>query len=202
LTELDPVTEDDMVLAFLRAEIDSPRFGSKYRRCLDQLRPLGVTRSALLDDADLSDPVGNAQRIELLKAVRGFHANAWLFEGFPRDVSWRLVALEPADWVRVKYANYPTWVTLSGGTRLVTDGARNIDSVAAEEDAKKNVKQLATEVAKGTRYPDLIGVYGDEGEIILVEGHSRATAYVIAQLTEPVRFIVGSSRNLKSWAFY
>jgi hypothetical protein len=202
MIELGPATENQMVLAFLRAEIDSPRFGQIYKHYLDQLQAIGVTRKALLDNADLDSSRDNAQRMAILKAVRGYGGNALLFTRFPNDVRWCRLGLEPADWIRVKYANYPTWVDLSGGTRVVADGAKNIDSVVAAENVNQNVKALVVELRKGKRYPELIGVKNDNDEIVLVEGHSRATAYAVAKLVEPVQSFVGSSPNMKDWAFY
>jgi hypothetical protein len=40
MIEIGPATENEMVLAFLRGEIESPRFGALYKQCFDQLRPL------------------------------------------------------------------------------------------------------------------------------------------------------------------
>jgi hypothetical protein len=202
MIELGPATENQMVLAFLRAEVDSPQFGQFYKHCLDQLQALGITRKALLDSADLDSSRDNAQRMAVLKAVRGYGGNTLLFTRFPNDVRWCRLGLEPADWIRVKYANHSTWVDLSGGTRIVADGAKNIDSVVAAENVNQNVKALVVELRKGKRYPELIGVKNDKDEIVLVEGHSRATAYAVAKLIEPVQSIVGSSPSMKDWAFY
>jgi hypothetical protein len=124
------------------------------------------------------------------------------FSVVPNNVQWRRVRLDAADWKTVKYANYPTWVNLSGGTRIVADGAKNIDAIAVAENSNKNIKAVAADVGTGKQYPELIGVEGLNREIILVEGHTRATAYALAKLSEPVECIVGSSPTMKTWAFY
>ena len=188
-----------MVLSFLQAEIDSTRFGPTYAGILAHS---GINRGLLIDRADLDSAQDNRIRQELLKVVRGYGNDTFLFRGFPNNVRWRRVALEPPDWDAVKYANYPTWVTLSGGTRIVADGARNIDSVAVAEDANRNIKAVAADVSTGKRYPELIAVSSLTGEIILVEGHTRATAYALAQLPKRVECIVGSSPVMSKWAFY
>src|ERR1019366_4177138 len=110
MIEMGLATENDMVLAFLRAEVESPRFGAIYSQYLDRLNTCGISRERLIDSADLNSPRENAQRIELLKAVRGYRANNLLFRSFPNDVTWRRVGVEPSDWMNVRYANYPTWV--------------------------------------------------------------------------------------------
>lgn len=53
---------------------------------------------------------------------------------------WKLVALSAEDIGKLKYAAWPTWEQLSGGTRLLADGAA-------------------------------------EAQHVVVEGHSRLTAY-------------------------
>lgn len=201
MIELGPATENGMVLAFLRAEVDSPRFGAIYRQHLDRVNALGITRERLIENADLNSSQDNTLRIEFLKAVRGYRANNFLFRFFPDDATWRLVGVEPADWISVRYGNHPTWTALSRGTRVVTDGARNIDSIIVQ-DANDNIRALAIELGKGKRYPELIGVDDDDNGIILIEGHSRATAYALARLQETVPCIVGSSTHMKDWVFY
>jgi hypothetical protein len=198
VTDIGPATENEMILAFLRAEIDSSRFGTAYAQILSNSR---IDRQWLIDRADLNSDGENRARKELLGLVRGFGNDSFLFRGFPPGVQWRRVGLEPTDWNKVKYANYPTWVSLSGGTRVVADGAKNIDSVLVE-DANENIKAVAAGVRSGKRYAELIGVDGVSGDIILAEGHTRATAYALAQLPKCVECIVGSSPNMATWAFY
>ncbi len=201
MIEVGPADENDMVFAFLRAEVDSPRFGPAYSPHFGRLRAAGITRERLIDNADLNSPRDNTQRIELLKAVRGYRANALLFTSFPDDAMWRTEGIERADWTRVRYANHVPWVRLSGGTRIVADGAANIDSIVVA-DANENIRALVTELGKGKRCPDLIGVDDGCNGIILVEGHCRATAYALTRLQENVRCIVGSSTHMKDWVFY
>jgi hypothetical protein len=62
------VTEDDMVAAFLRAELDSPRFSPSLRAALADagLDPSIVRRP------DTGDPAANAARRRVLAAYRGY----------------------------------------------------------------------------------------------------------------------------------
>jgi hypothetical protein len=199
MREAGSVAEDEVVLAFLKAEIDSPRFGPIY---VDILQNSELDRTALIERANLSSDADNRTRLELLKTVRGYRADAYLFRNFPADTRWRRVDLTPVDVGNLKYANFPTWTKLSGGTRLVADGARNIDRIQTAENANANIKAVAKAVAAGQRYPELITVEASDGALILVEGHTRATAYVVAALPEPVACFVGSSRRMRIWAFY
>ena len=123
MTELGPSTEQEMILAFLLAEIDSPRFGQQYQSHLAAAR---LDKTQLIGQPDLSNSTDNALRAVLLSCVRGYGANSALFAGFPSDVDWRRVSLTRPELARVKYANYWTWFILSRNTRLVGDGVANL----------------------------------------------------------------------------
>ena len=107
MIERGSAAEEDMVLAFLQAEIDSSRFGYTYQYILTCW---GLSRILLIDQADLRNMEDNQIRKELLKAVRGYTAGQFLFTGFPPNVRWRRADLETTELKRLKYANFPTWV--------------------------------------------------------------------------------------------
>jgi hypothetical protein len=198
-TDVREATEREVVLAFLRAEIDSPRFADKY---VLAIRQLGEDRGRLIDDANLKDDRACRARRQLLGIVRGFGQNAYLFQGFPADVEWKLVEVPVAEFGRLKYANHPTWIQLSAGTRLVVDGARNVDKIATGENANVNIQAVGDLVSNGREYPELIAVESGDGFFILVEGHTRATAYALVGKPVVVRVFIGSSQSMKTWAFY
>lgn len=190
-------SEEEMVLAFLRAEYHSPRFKALIRRAL------GGTAD-LLHRPRLDDAAENRARKAALAAVRGYGDDNYLFRGFPSDVEWTLVSLTRDELGDLLYANYPTWVDLSGGTRAIRDGAKNVDRINVGEEANTNIKAVAREVASGRQYPPLIfaGESSTSG-LVLVEGHTRATAYVLELPAEAeIEVIVGSSGAMRSWAFY
>jgi hypothetical protein len=199
LIDLGPAAEDDMVLAFLRAAIDSARFGSTYRGILANS---SLDRHSLIDNPDRNSYQANSIRRQLPKCVRGYSSNTYLFRGLPTDLTWRRVALDQTDLPKLKYANCPPWVELSRGTRLVGEGAKNIGTNTPSEDAAVNIRAVADDLTRGKRYAELIGVYDDNGDIILMEGHTRATAYVAAALPDRVECIVGSSTTIRNWVFY
>ena len=182
-----------MVLAFLRAEIASPRFGEIVRRCLGLL---GSDRR-LIDNADVADVRQNGVRKELLGCFRGYGKDAFLFRGFPNDTKWRRVVLDAKDLHTLLYAKEASWIEFSDGTRLVSVGAMNADKNPMGEGAKA----VATAVRQGMRFPELIVVQSDGDSLILVEGATRATAYVLAE-SKAVEVLVGSSAIMARWAFY
>ena len=181
-----------MVLTFLRAELDSPRFGS--------LR--GTPAQSVIENANLENSAENVRRRDLLGMVRGFGRGTLLFPGFPTDVAWRRVRLEASDAPRLLYAGQSTWIGLAGESRHVVDGAARIGSVHAGEETGRNVLAIAVRLRAGDRFEDLIGVVGDGSDLILVEGHARATAYVLAGALDGVTMLLGSSPAMRSWKFY
>ena len=86
-------TEDEMVLAFLQAEIDSPNYGP----CL---APFGD----VIEIADLADEEANFARRGALSACRGYPDKA-LFTGFPSNVDWKLMDVTVAELGDFRYLN-------------------------------------------------------------------------------------------------
>jgi hypothetical protein len=122
--EIGPATENEMIAAFLRAEIDSSRYGNNFVKTSLAQRRL---QRNIIDSPNLADAVENDVRKELMR-YRGYDARSHLFAGFPIDVRWRRVRLDASDFESMRYINdartrTPHWTNLSDGTRLVSVGA-------------------------------------------------------------------------------
>ena len=63
-----PATEEEMILAFLQAELPSPRFGKIYGECL---RRVGLGPE-IITNPDLNNAMDNLVRKTLLTTVRGY----------------------------------------------------------------------------------------------------------------------------------
>ena len=114
-----PSSEDEMVLAFLQAEVDSPRFGRSARKAVGDMN--------LVSNPRLDEPHENARRRTALQRYRGYGSNDWLFRGFPTEAArWERVRLTRDDLGGLLYAKAPEWVLLSRGSRLVADGAEHV----------------------------------------------------------------------------
>ncbi|MBZ5640836.1 MAG: hypothetical protein LAO51_19025 [Acidobacteriia bacterium] len=199
MNERGSATENEMISAFLRAEMDSPKLGNVYRGYMTWC---GLNRKSLIDQADLADAKANHTRAKMLTAIQGYRANRGLFKGFPADVQWRRVELTHLELGRLKYSNFPRWITLNGGSRSVVDRARSIETDLTVEKVKDRIKAVAEKVRQGHYFPGLIVVEADSLDLILVDGHIRATAYVQAEPSNEIELLVGSSSLLKHWAYY
>src|SRR5262249_696307 len=140
IVDLRAADEHEVVLAFLRSEIDSPRFAHRYTAWLNSH---GLYREELIDVADLRDNRANKDRIRLLGAARGYRQNCFLFPRFPRSVRWRLMELPIADAGLLKYGKHDGWVAFSGGTRRVLDGARNLGATSAGLNPSAHIRAVA-----------------------------------------------------------
>ena len=196
---LAPATEDDMVLTFLRAEVDSPRFAGPLLLALGEQ---GLDR-ALVDRADRTDPEENAARRRLLATYRGYGRNEALFAGLPDDISWSWVALTPAELADVRYIDWDYWLEVSGGTRRPRDA---IARMRADWDAEgSDYRRIA--VSRRPRVPSP-GARGSRTaarqDLVLLEGHVRLTGLLLdpQHLPGELRVLLGTSPRIAEWGLY
>jgi hypothetical protein len=199
MIELGLATEDQMILAFLQGEVDSSRFSP----CVNQvLAALGRDR-ALIDAPDLGDASESHARRCILYTCRGY-PSGYLFVGWPQDAVWRQVSLERADFDTMKYANnVESLLILSGGSRLARDGAANYSRGVADTNVWSHLDAILAGLRRGETYAPLIAAQSvDDSSLVLVEGHSRATAYLIEATTADVKAFVAASPSMANWQYY
>ncbi len=205
-----PATADEMVLEFLRAEVDSPRFGSHVAGALASKNS---TREDLIDNGDPNDVKQNAVRAAVLGHYRGY-PNTRFFKGFPYDTLWVRYSLSPEPLKNLRYAKIIEWIQVSRYTQLISVAvdaiARNdIGSISSnyglsQSETKRlhelvaNVRSVARDYQQGKKYamPVAVRVGGD---IVLMEGYTRATGFVLSGSKWPVEMLIGSSKNMGNW---
>jgi hypothetical protein len=196
---LRPSSEAEMVALFLRTELPSDRFGPELRELLERD---GVPER-VVTAADLGDDAENQVRLRLLTEQRGYGNRTELFEGFPDDVRWQWMTITPAELAGVRFIDYSYWNELSGGSRLAVDAAPRIRAgVAPFGVPSDRLLALAQEVAAGARFPPLILVTtGPGGDQVVLEGHVRLTAFMLARdrLPPELEVLVGSSATMTRW---
>jgi hypothetical protein len=198
---LEQVSEDHMVAAFLRAEIDLPDFRFLYRI---ELKKLGLTRS-LVETPDLQDSDANVARKHLLATGgRGYPKHS-LFQGWPTDVEWWKAEVAPDELGAFRFINDLPWMKLSAGTRLVKDGAANVGRNPELDSLSSKIKAVAERVREGHTFAELLLVAVSRNDpIVILEGNARAAAYVLAgrAAPHPIAVLSGYSPNLQSWAYF
>ena len=184
---LCPIAEDEMIDVYLRAEVESDRFG-------EQLRGLLVR-----DGRDLASSDAEYRR-QLLDEHRAYDRREGMFGGFPRDVEWHRAVLTRDELLDVLYIDYSWWVELSGGTRHPRDAARRIragelTAMTAGVTAEEHEPYLGST-------SELIAVTTPSYEkLVFMEGHFRLTAYALfpERVPEELELIVGVSAEMPSW---
>lgn len=191
-----PATEDEMVLAFLQAEARSPRFSSIQ---VDDLDP------QLLFRPNLGSIGENLLRAQALAKSRGYgkttfkgsYKGKYLFKNFPKDVIWERQELPLTKLKKVLYLNHPQWKTVSGGSRLLEDGAKNIHTTYLRR-LNENVFDVLKALCRREILPEPILVVAGS-KLVCLEGHTRLTAHVIRK-DPTVTCFVGSSKSMRKWA--
>ncbi len=191
---LQPIGEDKMVATFLRAELDSSRYGAKLRQLLAQ----DDRDAAVLRRPDLASKDECRYRRALLDEHRAYGRREGLFFGWPERVEWHRAALTPDEVLGIHYINWDWWLEASGGTRLPSDAARRIRTgeipgvTVAEHEA----------FADAAAQPELIAATTDALEpLVLVEGHARLTAYALFPelLPAELEILLGVSPAMAGW---
>ncbi len=194
--------ESDVVLAFLKAEIDY----SDSRQWIHQnLQALGLSRQELIDRADLCNDYHNAVRAQLLE-YRGYltrGSRGGLFIGFPSKVDWRRVELEPTDFGRLRYiANDAGWDSLSNRTRSPQVVADKVACQQVPEKFATKVAEIRETLSRGETLTELVAVEGEGNTLILIEGAHRITAYVGLNWQANIPAIIGRSALMPKWRWY
>jgi hypothetical protein len=189
-----PVPEEQVVAAFLRAEINSPRFGPGL------LALLGGEDVSIVTEPRLDDARENDFRAQLLDRHRGWLKREGLFSGLPEHINWSRAELTREELLEILYINWDWWLTITGGTRRPREAARRI---RAGEIAGVNLEGHAP--IAGTTTPELIAVAPlDYTRVVLIEGHVRLTAYALfpEEVPDTVEIYLGASEEIHRWRLF
>jgi hypothetical protein len=192
------VTEAEMVATFLRAEITSSRFSPKILSILERD---GVDRE-IIDKPDINNAGENEYRATLLGEFRGYKRNEELFNSFPNNVVWYRALLNQSDLLKIRYMNYSYWIELSGGSRLVAEAAERVLAGEIEKETADWIRAAAEAVRQGASFAEMILVRPNrQSDLIVLEGHLRATAYLLSldYLPPEISVIVGYSEGIEEW---
>lgn len=179
---IEPIDEDAMILTWVDAERE------RVRQVTGMTLPTALTPGVARD---------------ALAKSRGY-PNTLIFKGWPNPMAWSRATATVEELGGFLHLNYPTFVTVTQGSRLPRDAAANIGDIKVGEGLNEIVPQIAAAVRDGLRPPPLVAAAVDEtSQPILAEGNKRAIAYQLAlSKDEPVEFFFGASPALSGWHFF
>ena len=202
MRKIRDISEDEMIAVFLQTELNSTRFQRDIEAYLQQekIDPL------MLHLPDWRNAQENALRRAILGVYRGYGRNEGYFIGFTAGMRWERVTLTREELEQVRYIDYDYWVELSGGTRMAIDGAKHaLAGKVVFGVSSDGLVYMANELRRGAQFPTLIFVAKDvDAYLVVMEGHVRLTAYLIAPeyIPSELEVIVGYSEQITEWGCY
>jgi len=205
MDDLGLATEDQVILAWLQAEIDSVGFqqylAGEPANPVYLAQALKAARSPNLRDADQ-----NELRRRIVVKTHGFGVGVKSFEGLANDINWRRMRMTPHEVGELLYASgHAAWATLAPVTRKVAEGASNVSHVFTGDLTNMIVLALALRISDSHSMPvlpEIICLRHPDGHMVIMEGHTRATAIaLVAHKVPSVNVFVGSSPSVANWAY-
>jgi hypothetical protein len=194
---LHPVSEDEVIALFLRAEIDSGRYGDKLSALLQR----DGREPNVLRHPDLAAVEDNAYRRQLLDEHRAYERREGLFLGFPREIDWFRAELDREELLDILFIDWDWWLRITGGSRRPRDAARRIRAGEVPGVTAKEHEPVAAALGSGVQ-PELIALTTPaRSPIVLVEGHVRLTAYALFPEHVPpqLQIFLGISEAAPDW---
>ncbi|MCB0104610.1 MAG: hypothetical protein KDE50_06830 [Caldilineaceae bacterium] len=181
-----------MIAIFLRAEVNSLRFGEQLGKVMAEL---GLSVEALF--ASPYDPAANIARKNVLVAYRGWGKYESVFGGMPDDIDWYWTELSEQD-IRERV------FTIKWGfeEEFHTRSADGISS-ANQRGQEDSIVQLRNAVAEGrVLEPPILLAESGLRRVVILEGHSRILSYLAqpALVTFPIAAMIGVSDRMSEWS--
>ena len=204
MEDLGAATEDQVILAWLQAEIESPDFQAYIVGNPPQPANLSLALKAARSP-DLRDQAQNDLRRQIITSIYGFGQGKGSFEGLANEIAWRRVKLTTDEVAEMLYARHEgAWQLLSPVTRKVAEGATNIGHVFTGDGTNMVVLSLASGICHSDKkVPEVIALKRPDGRLVILEGHARATALVLEAHRFPhgVQAYVGDGPSVAGWAY-
>ncbi len=195
------ITENIMILEFLKAELDSSRFKNKLTEGLNKLN----ANTEIITNADLKNEEENQTRKKLFNIYRDYDNNVGLFEGFPTNIEWHEVDITKEELLnQVFYIDYDYWTELTSGSRLPKDAVKSIkEGKTVFEVSNEGFLNASEDFKKGKKFNKLILV-SDGKKLVVLEGHLRLTVYAMNPdlVPETIPVIIGYSSNMTEWSCF
>jgi hypothetical protein len=204
VNDLGAATEDQVILAWLQAEIESPDFQAYVIGNPPNPANLSLALKAARSP-DLRDQTQNELRRQIITEIYGFGKGVGSFEGLGSDLHWRRVHLTAGEVGEMLYARRDgAWRLLSPATRKVAEGATNVGHVFTGDNTNMVVLSLAAGICHSDRkVPEIIALKRPDGALVILEGHARATAIALEahRFPQGVHAYVGEGPSVASWPY-
>ncbi|MHB8612006.1 MAG: hypothetical protein ACYDAL_06205 [Candidatus Dormibacteraceae bacterium] len=205
MDDLGSATENQVILAWLQAEIESVSFqqylAGEPPNPVYLAQALRAARSPNIRDADQ-----NELRRKIIVKTHGFGLGLKSFEGLANDIQWRRARVTSHEVGEMLYASgHPAWTALAPVTRKVAEGASNVGHVFTGDQTNMLVLALALRIADSNpppALPEIICLRRPDSQLVIMEGHTRATAIMLeAHRIPQVNVYIGASPSVASWAY-
>ncbi|HEV2034089.1 MAG TPA: hypothetical protein VGU71_07810 [Candidatus Dormibacteraeota bacterium] len=199
-------TEDQVILAWLQAEIESVAF----QQYIAGEPPNPVYLAQVLKASrkpNLGDAEQNELRRQIITKTHGLGLGTLSFEGLANDLHWRKLRASSLEVGELLYANrHPAWSVLAPVSRKVAEGAANVGHVFTGDLTNMLVLALALKISESNpvpALPEVICLKRPDGHLVILEGHTRATAIVLEghRFKKGVSIYVGEGPSVTSWAY-
>lgn len=164
--------EAEMILEFLKGELNSKRFNEDLNNVINEL---GLDSSIILN-GNIEDEQENNDRLKIMKKFRGY-PDEELFERFPNIEEWKFLELNESDIDNIYYIDYDYWNELSNGTSKPVEAAKVIKSGKEIYEVSNQPFLDGVEYNKTNKFPPVILITCNNEKYLIIEGHSRMTVY-------------------------
>lgn len=162
-------SENEVMLSFLQGEYDSARFGDRLHKAM---KTVGAKPEIILK-GDVLNAEENELRREVMKEHRGSKVTD-LFVNFPKIYKWEYVEFTKKDINKIYFINHEYWNKISKNTSKPIVAGKN----ALLHEEYEHYVNGAKELDK-IKFPPIIIITCNKRKYLLIEGHSRMTAYGI-----------------------
>ncbi len=164
--------EAEMILEFLKGELNSKRFNENLNNAINEL---GLDSNIILN-GNINDDQENIDRLKIMKKFRGY-PDEELFERFPKIEEWKYLELNEKDIDNIYYIDYDYWNKLSNGTSKPVEAAKVIKSGKEIYEVSNQPFLDGVEYNKINKFPPVILITCNDEKYLIIEGHSRMTVY-------------------------
>ena len=188
-----PLTEHEVISAFLRSEFHHPEF-EEYRREF----------SHLVEEPDLTSNRENALRRALLFLRRGA-----MWRELPDQTQWFEVQLTREDLSRLRFFPRAQWRRVAEGSFYSTDVIENLRvkwQESPQDDFFQKLRRLSGPVREGLVNPTILLIGVDASSpLTILDGNHRIAAAMLSQspaALESFRFLCGLSPAMIRCCWY